>query len=642
MNDAGPTTTDQQRVDDGAGDAGGSGGGGGVGGQAEDVHDVRSFVKQGVSSLEEEEEPETASQTHWTDVLPSSSVWCTGDTPATRECRFRNLYYSPTADRFFIVRTNSSIIAGLPDLTTEASCIYLESGGVENHSWTEWSFDHVHPLSPAVRNVPLRYELDLTFIHKRFHALNVMHNLHDDVVVLYHQLKRHVGGGGGDERYGGWPFDLARHRIQFIDPYGHTPYDRPFRYLSRKPLRMRDYLQYDAKVITGFRDAVVGATKRTTWYQYGFGRPQGPIEGKVVNGLHVREVANWFVRRMGLEIGEDEAPAGPSVPPPDADEPSFGNATFPPAPPHSRLDFPTTRLAIILARHKNRLILNLAALTIAMSRAFGYPVVVVSNESHTFEEQVGLLRRARVVVGMHGSLMAMTMFCRRGTVVVEMFPYAVPSEGYTPFKIMAELPGMDLVYRAWENKHASASVAHPDNPPLLGGIAHLSESEQAAIRSSPRVAPHECCTDAQWLYRIYQDTSVAVGEVLALVRDGLRASRRGVLRRVRRGGGGGGVYAPRIGVEVFVCLEGAERAAGTLWVGWERAAWTGVEVGSWVVKVARPGAGGAGTGEWMFFETDEPAITVAGFEPGDAVPFAVAGVVDGVRSGFGMPAVCVV
>jgi hypothetical protein len=42
------------------------------------------------------------------------------------------------------------------------------------------------------------------------------------------------------------------------------------------------------------------------------------------------------------------------------------------------------------------------------------------------------------------------MFCRRGTVVIEMFPFAVPSEHYTPYKTMSELPGMDLIYRAWE------------------------------------------------------------------------------------------------------------------------------------------------------------------------------------------------
>ena len=52
-----------------------------------------------------------------------------------------------------------------------------------------------------------------------------------------------------------------------------------------------------------------------------------------------------------------------------------------------------------------------------------------------------------MVIGMHGSILIMTMFCRRGTVFLELFPFGVPPENYTPYKTLAGLSGMGIVYR---------------------------------------------------------------------------------------------------------------------------------------------------------------------------------------------------
>lgn len=45
------------------------------------------------------------------------------------------------------------------------------------------------------------------------------------------------------------------------------------------------------------------------------------------------------------------------------------------------------------------------------------------------------------------------MFLPPGSVLLELYPFAVPSENYTPYRTMSQLPGMNLVYRAWENTH---------------------------------------------------------------------------------------------------------------------------------------------------------------------------------------------
>jgi capsular polysaccharide biosynthesis protein len=71
------------------------------------------------------------------------------------------------------------------------------------------------------------------------------------------------------------------------------------------------------------------------------------------------------------------------------------------------IDFKDSDLIIILSRKKNRLILNEVELAKHLKSVFKYEVKLVRNEDHTFEEQIKLMRRARVVIAMHGSILIM-------------------------------------------------------------------------------------------------------------------------------------------------------------------------------------------------------------------------------------------
>ena len=125
----------------------------------------------------------------------------------------------------------------------------------------------------------------------------------------------------------------------------------------------------------------------------------------------VREVAEWFVQRIGIPLGEDEKQ------PPTRLE--LGST--PVAPDNRHLDFPETNLIAIMARKWNRLILNEKELSEHLTAKFGYKTVFLNNENQSFEYQIKLMRQARIVLAMHGSILVMTMFCRRGTVVLEMY-----------------------------------------------------------------------------------------------------------------------------------------------------------------------------------------------------------------------------
>jgi protein O-mannose beta-1,4-N-acetylglucosaminyltransferase len=129
----------------------------------------------------------------------------------------------------------------------------VDSGTIENHNYFYWSYVEASPFDPALRNLPMRYETDLYFMVKRLHAHNIMHNLHDDVIGLFHLLKQYVGKGSYEYEM---PFSLDAHRLMLLDIYQATDSTRPFYYLSNHPLRFLKYLKTeDTSVITCFRDA---------------------------------------------------------------------------------------------------------------------------------------------------------------------------------------------------------------------------------------------------------------------------------------------------------------------------------------------------------------------------------------------------
>jgi protein O-mannose beta-1,4-N-acetylglucosaminyltransferase len=83
---------------------------------------------------------------------------------------------------------------------------------------------------------------------------------------------------------------------------------------------------------------------------------------------------------------------------------------------------------------------------------------------------------------------------------------------------------MNIIYRAWENRHEDRNIMHPDRSIYEGGINHLPEEERQKIIQTRTVPKHLCCTDPYWLFRIYQDTNVTVPEVEKLISNALAES----------------------------------------------------------------------------------------------------------------------
>eukprot|EP00158_Paraphelidium_tribonemae_P005661 Partr_v1_DN27451_c0_g1_i2_m71638 putative Glycosyltransferase len=419
--------------------------------------------------------------------LEPTSITCFGSTKEDRICRFRNLYYLPKRDVYVAALSHESVLHNVP---LDRRPALLELTTIVDHSVFYWDFEEI--ACDAIRDVVVNVVEKRTFMFSRFHLGNIMHSLHDDFLGLYHVIRRFSPGVTSNNLPGYAAFSL-NHFIQFSDKNPSGPYGHLFSMLSDHPLRYHSELHRDGDRITCFEDIYVGQTKMTTWYQYGFAIPQGPL-AKDVNGNHIRLAARFIEHRLGQA---------------DEQQLSFSNQKL-----------PVDTLAIF-SRRQNRLMLNEDTLLAELASRLKLKPQFVRLEDMDFREQVAVMKRTKVAFGMHGSALIMAMFMPPGSVLVEGYPFAVPANNYTPYKTLVRLPGMNIAYRAWSNTHEDANVPHPDNDMYTGGINQLSEDERAHVLETKSVPEHICCSNPYWLFRIYQDTVVNIDEVHDLIVDGM-------------------------------------------------------------------------------------------------------------------------
>lgn len=444
---------------------------------------------------------------------PISTILCTGMNSTDRVCKFKNLCWDPRRDAFFIFKDVNSIEINVP----RNRSYLVDTTGIDGHNKFYFDYNEVHPEGWTNRSVHLVEKL--AFLTSRFHALNIMHTFHDDFFGLY-ALHRMFAPPGeeGDERF---PFSRDNHLV-FLDGAEDNRYDYVFHFITDNPLQFRARLRrLYGKEANGspicFRDAVLGNSKVGTWYTYGFGAPQGPIPHKKTSGLFVRNVASYLLHRMYLPLW-DESMVQATL------QELIRRQAF-----HKEngkrirgVPIRNDAFITIFSRKLDRIIVNEAELAAALNDAYGLPVRTVRMEDMHLGQQAAILRSTIITVGLHGSALILSIFLPPGALLIELFPYAVPAENYTPYKTLCRLPGMRLAYRAWTNRKAENNFPHPERAPSAGGIVHLPAAQQERIQSTSAVPPHLCCSDPTWLYRIYQDTKVDPDELLQTIDGALK------------------------------------------------------------------------------------------------------------------------
>lgn len=444
---------------------------------------------------------------------PISTILCTGVNSTDRVCKFKNLCWDPHRDAFFIFKDVNSMEVNVP----RNRSYLVDTTGIDGHNKFYFDYNEVPP--EGWTNRPVRLVDKLSFLISRFHALNIMHTFHDDFFGLY-ALHRMFAPPGeeGDERL---PFSRDNH-LFFLDGSENNRYDYVFEFITDNPLQFRTRLKrMYGKEANGppicFRDAVVGNSKVGTWYAYGFLEPQGPIPYKKTSGLFIRTVASYLLHRMHLPLW-DESMVQTTLQELIRRQVVHGESG-------RRIRGVPIRndaFITIFSRKLDRLIVNEVELAETLGDTYGLPVRTVRMEDMHLGQQAAILRSTIITIGLHGSALILSMFLPPGAILIELFPYAVPAENYTPYKTLCRLPGMRLAYRAWTNRRIENNFPHPERAPSAGGIMHLPAAQQERIRNTPAVLPHLCCSDPNWLYRIYQDTKVDVEELLQTIDGALK------------------------------------------------------------------------------------------------------------------------
>lgn len=447
--------------------------------------------------------------------------------------------------QFFILRSPSSHIFNVPS-TVPAD--FLDLTTVDDHNVFFWTFGEVpgdfftrrsshlqlrtldlsRPDSPRLRApvteksgkpTSLTIVRGATYLTKRFYPRNIMHVFHDDWLGLFHLRSLWPSLIDNDDGHGGNSEIFRTALVTFDDYPGEQEYDETYYWLANY-YRLEDLLDTDQEgeeegeglISTQYicwQDAVVGNHKELSWYQYGYGRPQGPIGDHRATGFHLREVANFIFRRLTITTWDEDLIKG-----------TINRIRRNMLAGHG-MDGPLEKPCIsILSRRRNRLILNEAELELSLWKAFNLPICWVRLEDEPLPNLIVHLRRSVAAFGMHGAILILTLFLPPGAVLIEGFPWGVPPENYTPYATMARLSGMRLAYRAWTPSQAISCVGHPTRSPAEGGIAHLPQEQQEFILKATTISPHACCDNPHWLYRIFQDTIVDTQAIIGLFREG--------------------------------------------------------------------------------------------------------------------------
>ena len=422
-------------------------------------------------SLSEQQSPNhEVNEANLTDTLrEGSSFWCIGHNKSTRICKFRNLCYHPVYDEFLFFHGPETILDGVPDNRFDPALLDLSS--VDDHNTQYFNFVD-YPVEAAFSFSNVTFVAEFSLIFRRFNPDNLMHVLHDDILPLYHTIRQFSRSM--------FSFDLG-FRLVMMEGWDEGANFHLYKLLtSKSPILKKDLQREDH--LTCFLNGVVGISKYTTWYQYGFKQPQGPLPSTLLTGSYVQQFQGFIKGRLHLNNTPSQFSDSPYV--------------------------------VLCSREHNRLITNELDLSLAVARKLNKRVVRVSMATHSFKEQVNLISHAGALIGMHGSILIMAMFLPQGAQLIELYPFGINPDRYTPYRTLAELPGMNIMYESWRNEIESNSVTYPDERPELGGIAHLTPEEQVAVINTKEVPPHLCCNNPYWLYRIYQDTSVDIPSLL--------------------------------------------------------------------------------------------------------------------------------
>lgn len=427
---------------------------------------------------------------------------CDGESASNRICRFKNLCFNPNTNRFFALTVDEKGLKKTWQRPEDNRLLDLTT--VDDHNIFYFEFDEEPEI--ALRNlerVGMSYTLvtKKTFLFSRFVFNNVMHNIHDDFIGQFIMHKRY--SSNRDKIIDTDNF------IFFADNNIEAPSDHLYATLSQYPFIYREELKIsksaDAPIC--FENLIVGNSNEGTWYDYGFyENPQGPITKKPLESAPIREAVAFLKKYYEISASNDK------------DNKKILKKLLRRTAKESDNKISSTKYISLFSRTQDRLILNEKDFIKELERNYGLPVKLVQLETLKFNEIIEIMSNSLISIGLHGAALIFAMFMPRNSILIELFPYAVPGENYSPYRTLSYLPGMDLKYKMWINKDVSMNYAQYG---LRKRFDNLTPEGLLNIFSLKTVPPHVCCGNLPWMVRIYQDTVVNTYEINELIKEAL-------------------------------------------------------------------------------------------------------------------------
>ena len=382
-----------------------------------------------------------------------SSIYCFGENKRDRICKFRHLCYSSKFDKYIFFHGPETFQSGVPTNRYDPALLDLTS--VDDHNTQYFNYVDLPASSVGIDFNEIELISHPSLLFHRFNPQNLMHVFHDDLLPLWMTVRLLFT-----------QFIYSSVQLVMMDGRDQGPWFELYKVISTNTLRKADIQKQE---LTCFKDAVVGLSKETTWYQYGFKVPQGPI-------------SNFKASRYQLGLFAHEYVS------------------------HYKCREMSKHNVVLISRKQTRRLLNEVEVSIALANFFKKDVVFLNFESQSFNDAICMIQHADVLVGMHGAELVLALFMQPGSTVVELFPYGINPDHYTPYRTLAIIQG--LQYIAWRNMDPHNTQSYPDRSPEQGGISHLSQAIKEEILASVEIPQHLCCNDPYWLHRIYQDTYV--------------------------------------------------------------------------------------------------------------------------------------
>ena len=415
-----------------------------------------------------------------------------------RSCRVKNLCFALKPLRWFYLRPSIFV----KDEKKYAVNVGGSPGYIMSTLLRNITYD---PQEAIEENDAVLHVHTPAMLFARYLPGNFYHRLHDDFLPLVLQMAAYADLNKRDgnvprllvfaDRFSA-SFDNTLH-----DPFGSVLHIDQFGDLNFGP-------NMNPKIVC-FSNAFVGTPSKSLWFQSAMHssvfKPEDVFPPSVTDRT-LTALAKW-VRKI-FDI--------PSV---DAHSTSklykalLSNPTgmYPQSIPRLKLT--------VIRRERYRKIRNETALLDALKSAFPMVDVVTFSEEHysSSKDIISAAAGSFAIIGVHGALLASAIFMPKGSMLVEIMPFAVSNTVMGYYKTLGNFPTLGLHYRGMMS--AGGDEHGPWDQERVNCLDVLPPSYQQGVKSNSSIPNFPCCFNIFWHYRSGQDVEADIPFVIRSLKE---------------------------------------------------------------------------------------------------------------------------